>query len=234
MIKVLAIDDEPLALRQLEIYISKVPFLELVASCSSANDAKAHIDKADAIFIDINMPDLSGMDFVKSLENPPLVVFTTAYSEYAVEGFRVDAAGYLLKPFSFDEFSRTAERLQKRLEERKAAQAAAQATDHIFFKTDYKNVRVDFNDIVWIESMSEYIKIHFEDQAPLIILYSLKKLEEQLPSDRFCRVHRSYIVSLSHIREAGNNSLTLTDGRSVPVSDSYRQRLKEALSQSLA
>ena len=234
MIKVLAIDDEPLALRQLEIYISKVPFLELVASCSSANDAKVHIDKADAIFIDINMPDLSGMDFVKSLENPPLVVFTTAYSEYAVEGFRVDAAGYLLKPFSFDEFSRTAERLQKRLEERKAAQAAAQATDHIFFKTDYKNVRVDFKDIVWIESMSEYIKIHLEGQAPLIILYSLKKLEEQLPSDRFCRVHRSYIVSLSHIREAGNNSLTLTDGRSVPVSDSYRQRLKETLSQSLA
>lgn len=229
MIKVLAIDDEPLALRQLEIYISKVPFLELVASCSSANGAKAHIDKADAIFIDINMPDLNGMDFVKSLENPPLVVFTTAYSEYAVEGFRVDAVGYLLKPFSFDEFSRTAERLQKRLEERKAARAAAQATDHIFFKTDYKNVRVDFKDIVWIESMSEYIKIHLTDSPPLVILYSLRKLEEQLPPDRFCRVHRSYIVSLPHVREAGSNSLTLTDGKTVPVSDSYRQSLREAL-----
>lgn len=229
MIKVLAIDDEPLALRQLELYIGKVPFLELIASCSSANDAKAHIDKAEAIFIDINMPDLNGMDFVKSLENPPLVVFTTAYSEYAVEGFRVDAAGYLLKPFSFDEFSRTAERLQKRLEERKAARAAAQATDHIFFKTDYKNVRVDFKDIVWIESMSEYIKIHLTDSPPLVILYSLRKLEEQLPSDRFCRVHRSYIVSLSHVREAGSNSLTLTDGKTVPVSDSYRQSLREAL-----
>lgn len=229
MIKVLAIDDEPLALRQLELYIGKVPYLELIESCRSANAAKPHLDKADAIFIDINMPDLNGMDFVKSLENPPLVVFTTAYSEYAVEGFRVDAAGYLLKPFSFDEFSRTAERLQKRLEEQKAARAAARATDHIFFKTDYKNVRVDFKDIVWIESMSEYIKIHLEGQVPLIILYSLRRLEEQLPSDRFCRVHRSYIVSLSHVREAGSNSLTLTDGKTVPVSDSYRQSLREAL-----
>lgn len=229
MIKVLAIDDEPLALRQLELYIGKVPYLELIESCRSANAAKPHLDKADAIFIDINMPDLNGMDFVKSLENPPLVVFTTAYSEYAVEGFRVNAAGYLLKHFSFDEFSRTAERLQKRLEERKAARAAARATDHIFFKTDYKNVRVDFKDIVWIESMSEYIKIHMEGQVPLIILYSLRKLEEQLPSDRFCRVHRSYIVSLSHVREAGSNSLTLTDGKTVPVSDSYRQSLREAL-----
>lgn len=229
MIKVLAIDDEPLALRQLELYIGKVPYLELIESCRSANAAKPHLDKADAIFIDINMPDLNGMDFVKSLENPPLVVFTTAYSEYAVEGFRVDAAGYLLKPFSFDEFSRTAERLQQRLEEKKAAMAAARMTDHIFFKTDYKNVRVDFKDIVWIESMSEYIKIHLEGQVPLIILYSLRRLEEQLPSDRFCRVHRSYIVSLSHVREAGSNSLTLTDGKTVPVSDSYRQSLREAL-----
>lgn len=229
MIKVLAIDDEPLALRQLELYIGKVPYLELIESCRSANAAKPHLDKADAIFIDINMPDLNGMDFVKALENPPMVVFTTAYSEYAVEGFRVNAAGYLLKPFSFEEFRRTAERLQQRLEEKKAVMAAARMTDHIFFKTDYKNVRVDFKDIVWIESMSEYIKIHLEGQVPLIILYSLRKLEEQLPSDRFCRVHRSYIVSLSHVREAGSNSLTLTDGKTVPVSDSYRQSLREAL-----
>ena len=229
MIKVLAIDDEPLALRQLELYIGKVPYLELIESCRSANAAKPHLDKADAIFIDINMPDLNGMDFVKALENPPMVVFTTAYSEYAVEGFRVNAAGYLLKPFSFEEFRRTAERLQQRLEEKKAAMAAARMTDHIFFKTDYKNVRVDFKDIVWIESMSEYIKIHLEGQVPLIILYSLRRLEEQLPSDRFCRVHRSYIVSLSHVREAGSNSLTLTDGKTVPVSDSYRQSLREAL-----
>lgn len=229
MIKVLAIDDEPLALRQLELYIGKVPYLELIESCRSANAAKPHLDKADAIFIDINMPDLNGMDFVKALENPPMVVFTTAYSEYAVEGFRVNAAGYLLKPFSFEEFLRTAERLQQRLEEKKAAMAAARMTDHIFFKTDYKNVRVDFKDIVWIESMSEYIKIHLEGQVPLIILYSLRRLEEQLPSDRFCRVHRSYIVSLSHVREAGSNSLTLTDGKTVPVSDSYRQSLREAL-----
>ncbi len=229
MIKVLAIDDEPLALRQLELYIGKVPYLELIESCRSANAAKPHLDKADAIFIDINMPDLNGMDFVKALENPPMVVFTTAYSEYAVEGFRVNAAGYLLKPFSFEEFRRTAERLQQRLEEKKAVMAAARMTDHIFFKTDYKNVRVDFKDIVWIESMSEYIKIHLEGQVPLIILYSLRKLEEQLPPDRFCRVHRSYIVSLSHVREAGSNSLTLTDGKTVPVSDSYRQSLREAL-----
>ena len=230
MIKVLAIDDEPLALRQLELYIGKVPYLDLIASCPSAVAAREHIGKADAVFIDINMPDLNGMDFVKSLENPPLVVFTTAYAEYAVEGFRIDAAGYLLKPFSFEEFRRTAERLQQRIEEKKAAQAAALAADHIFFKTDYKNVRVDFNDIIWIESMSEYIKIHLTgDAAPLVILYSLRKIAEQLPSDRFCRVHRSYIVSLSHIREAGSNSLTLTDGKTVPVSDSYRQSLKEAL-----
>lgn len=230
MIKVLAIDDEPLALRRMESYIERIHFLELVKSCHSAAEAVPFLFEADAIFTDINMPDLNGMDFVKSLENPPLVVFTTAYSEYAVEGFRIDAAGYLLKPFSFEEFRRTAERLQQRIEKKKAAQAAALATDHIFFRTDYKNIRVDFNDIIWIESMSEYIKIHLTgDTAPLVILYSLRKIAEQLPSDKFCRVHRSFIVSLSHIREAGSNSLTLTDGKTVPVSDSYRQNLKEAL-----
>lgn len=230
MIRVIAIDDEPLALRQLEMYIEKVPFLTLVAACSSAAAAKPHLPSADAIFLDINMPDLSGMDFVKSLPQPPAVVFTTAYSEYAVEGFRVNAVDYLLKPFSFNEFLASCEKLRKYLE-MKAALSAREMDPILHFKANYRTISVDMRKIVYVEGMNEYVKIFLEDQQiPVVVLYSLKHLIEQLPSDSFLRIHRSYIVSLSHIAEASKTSVKLDNGVFLPVGESFRPDFAQYLS----
>ena len=222
MIRIIAIDDEPLALRQLEMYIAKVPYLELVAACSSAAMAAPQVAKADALFLDINMPDLSGMDFIKSLPHPPAVVFTTAYSEYAVEGFRVNAVDYLLKPFSFKEFEASCEKLRKQLEMQAALQAREEAPS-LHFKADYRTINVDVRKIVYVESMSEYVKLFLEDSdEPIVVLYSLKKLTEQLPADRFMRIHRSYIIALGHIAVASRTSVRLDNGKTLPVGELYR------------
>lgn len=222
MIRVIAIDDEPLALRQLEMYIAKVPFLELVAACSSANQAKPYLEQAEAVFLDINMPDLSGMDFIKSLPHPPAVVFTTAYSEFAVEGFRVNAVDYLLKPFSFKEFETSCGKLREHLE-MKAALAGKEADAILHVKADYRTVSVDTRKIVYIESWSEYIKIHLVDEeVPVIALYSLKNLIDQLPKGRFMRIHRSYIIALGFVAEASRTRVRLRNGITLPVGEQYR------------
>ena len=222
MIRVIAIDDEPLALRQLEMYIAKVPFLELVAACSSANQAKPYLEQAEAVFLDINMPDLSGMDFIKSLPHPPAVVFTTSYSEFAVEGFRVNAVDYLLKPFSFKEFETSCGKLREQLE-MKAALAGKEADAILHVKADYRTVSVDTRKIVYIESWSEYIKIHLVDEeAPVIALYSLKNLIDQLPKGRFMRIHRSYIIALGFVAEASRTRVRLRNGVTLPVGEQYR------------
>ena len=229
MIRVIAIDDEPLALRQLEMYIAKVPFIELVASCSSAAATKTHLESADAIFLDINMPDLSGLDFIKSLPNPPAVVFTTAYSEYAVEGFRVNAVDYLLKPFGFNDFLASCEKLRRHLE-MKAALSAQEADPILHFRADYHTVSVDVRKIVYVEGMSEYIKIFLTDsKTPLIVHYSLKHLIGQLHTGHFMRIHRSYIVSLDHVAEASRTRVMLDNGRSLPVGELYRPAFSEYL-----
>ena len=222
MIRIIAIDDEPLALRQLEMYMARVPYLELVAACSSAAMATPYVAKADALFLDINMPDLSGMDFIKSLPHPPAVVFTTAYSEYAVEGFRVNAVDYLLKPFSFKEFEASCEKLRKHLE-MQAALEARESDPVLHFKADYRTVSIDVRKILYVESMNEYIKIFLVDaEAPVVILYSLKNLIEQLPADRFMRIHRSYIIALGHIADASRTSVRLDNGKTLPVGELYR------------
>ena len=221
MIRVVAIDDEPLALKRLEMYIGKIPFLELVASCPSAAAARPYVEQADILYVDINMPDLSGMDFVRSLERPPLVVFTTAYSEYALDGFKVHAADYLLKPFSFQEFEASALHLRDWIEA--ARPQTKSGPEALTFRIDYKSVRVELFRIRYVESMSEYLKIWLRDeQAPLVVLYSLKRLAEQLPEDRFLRIHRSYLVNLSEIREYSRTSVTLSGGVTLPVGDLYR------------
>ena len=230
MISVIAIDDEPLALRQLEMYIGKVPFLKLLATCNSAAAAMPYMESADAVFLDINMPDLTGMDFIKSLPHPPAVVFTTAYSEYAVEGFRVNAVDYLLKPFSFNEFLTSCEKLRKHME-MEAALSAQEEDPILHFKADYHTISVDTRKIVYVESMSEYVKIFLSDsETPLIVLYSMKHLIEQLPAGRFMRIHRSYIISLSHLAEASRTSVKLDNGITLPVGELYRPALVEYLS----
>ena len=234
MIRVLAIDDEPLALQQLAAYIKKIPFLELVAECQSAIEAKEILnnENIDAIFCDINMPDLNGMDFVKSLSTPPLIVFTTAYSEYAVEGFKVDAVDYLLKPFGLDDFKRAANRLQERLEVRQqepATTIVSSEDDSIFVKTDYRVVKIAISDIRYIEGMSEYLKIHLESQPkPIVTLLSMKKMEEFLPS-HFMRIHRSYIINLKKIQEVNKNRVIMDSETFLPIGDNYKDAFNDYL-----
>lgn len=232
-IRCLAIDDEPLALQQLVAYINKVPFLELAAQCHSAIEARQFLehDTVDAVFCDINMPDLNGMDFVKSLAAPPLVVFTTAYSEYAVEGFRVNAVDYLLKPFGLQEFQRAANRLKERClpPPSPSKQESQGEADVLFLKTDYRIVKVNIADIRYIEAMSEYLKVWLEGEPkPVITLLSLKKMEERLP-DHFMRIHRSYIVNLTKIREVNKNRVILDADTYLPVGDLYKESFQAFL-----
>ena len=237
MIRCMAIDDEPLALKQLVSYISKVPFLQLTAQCQSALEAREYLehDMVDAIFCDINMPDLNGMDFVKSLTMPPLIVFTTAYSEYAIEGFRVNAVDYLLKPFGMQDFQKAANRLKERLESNtpeisSPAADSSQVDNTIFLKTDYRIVKVNKPDIRYIEAMSEYLKVWIENEAkPIITLLSMKKMEEHLPG-YFMRIHRSYIVNLNKIQEVNRNRVIMDKNTYLPIGDLYKETFQDYLS----
>jgi len=232
MIRCLAIDDEPLALQQLVAYINKVSFLELAAQCQSAVEARRFLehDTVDAIFCDINMPDLNGMDFVKSLASPPLVVFTTAYSEYAVEGFRVNAVDYLLKPFGLQEFQRAANRLQERIVNGQSPIASSPSNDDtLFLKTDYRIVKVSISDIRYVEAMSEYLKVWTESESkPIITLLSMKKMEERLPNS-FMRIHRSYIINLNKIQEVNKNRVILDADTNLPIGDLYKEAFQAYL-----
>ena len=237
MIRCLAIDDEPLALRQLAAYIQKIPFLQLVKACESALEARQIMEEEmiDAIFVDINMPDLNGMDFVKSLAAPPLVVFTTAYSEYAIDGFKVDAVDYLLKPFGLDDMKRAANKVKTRYDLLNAAPTTTVTTptdddNTIFLKTEHRMVRVDIDKIRYIEGMSEYLRIYLEGvQRPLIVLLSMKKMEERLPSASFMRVHRSYIISLRKIQEVNKSRVIMDADTYIPIGDLYREAFNNYL-----
>ncbi|MCR5180396.1 MAG: LytTR family DNA-binding domain-containing protein [Bacteroidaceae bacterium] len=236
MLRVIAIDDEPLALRQIVSYINKVPSLQLVAQCLSAIEAQ-HIldrDEIDAIFCDINMPDLNGLEFVRMLQNPPLVVFTTAYSEYAIEGFKVEAVDYLLKPYTFKEFSQTVERLSARVELQKRAKAADEVDpeDVIYVRADRMDISVPLSTIRAVLGMGEYLRIYTTDRPrPIVTLATMKSMEERLPSDRFMRIHRSSIVALSHIRKVAKGRLLLSDGMELSVGDNYRPSLDTWMNQ---
>ena len=232
MINCIAVDDEPLALKQLENYISQVPFLDFKGGCRCAAEAMKYIreDIVDAIFLDINMPDINGIDFVKTLVTPPIIVFTTAYADYAVEGFKVNAVDYLLKPFGLDEFRRAAEKVRVQYEQREGnSTAVADEDDSLFFKTDYKIVRVNVSSISCIEGMSEYLKLHMDGNVdPLVILLSMKKLEGRLPS-YFMRVHKSYIINLREIREVARGRVLMEDGTLIPVGDMYKEAFQAYL-----
>ena len=229
MIRCIAIDDEPLALRQISDYIKKTPFLELGGQCESALQAIEILENnpVDLMFVDINMPDLNGMDFVKTLENPPKVVFVTAYSEYALEGFRVDALDYLLKPISFVDFLKSANKVKSWFDthQRKADEVKSNK-EFLFIKSDYKILRINFDDIKYIEGMSEYIKIHLINSKPVMTLLSMKSIEEQLPPDRFMRVHRSYIVSLEKISVIERSRIIFDGTVYIPVSDQYKSKFQ--------
>jgi DNA-binding LytR/AlgR family response regulator len=230
-ISCIAIDDEPLAVKKISAYIQKTPFLELVAECRSAFEAMEIMSNrpVQLMFIDINMPDLNGMEFVKSLTDKPYIVFTTAYSEYAVEGFQVDAADYLLKPITYNSFLKAANKVKNLIDltansPKESTQASA---SHLFVKSDYKLIRIELDDIKYIEGQHEYVKIHLVSSAPVMTQLSMKVMEEQLPSDRFMRVHRSFIVNLSKISVVERNRIVFDGKVYIPVSDQYKEKFQE-------
>lgn len=233
MLKCIAIDDEPLALRQLAAYIAKIPYLELAARFNNALEAQQWLasERVDLIFVDINMPDLSGVDFVRGLIDRPMVIFTTAYSEYAVEGFKLDAVDYLLKPFSFADFSRSAAkanslyelRHNQRPPQESLSEALPRDTEYLSVKADYKVTLVRISDIVYIESEGEYVRMHLADGSTITTLFRLKNMETTLPSDSFMRVHRSYIVNLRAIRSYIKGRIYLNDTEYVPIGENYKE-----------
>ena len=236
--KCIAIDDEPLALKQLTDYISRDPFLSLVKSCQDAFEAMKVLadEEIDLIFVDINMPDLNGLDFIRSLISRPMVIFTTAYSEYAVEGFKLDAVDYLLKPFEFQDLLKAADKARRQFEYRLLEQqgeignASQIKGDSLFVKSDYRVVRIDVKNIRYIEGMSEYVRIFVEgEDKPVITLASLQKMEERLPT-HFMRVHRSYIVNLRKITEVSRLRIIFDKNTYIPVGDNYKEKFSEHIS----
>jgi two-component system response regulator LytT len=232
VLKCIAIDDEPLALKLVETFIKQTPFLELMCSCDNAVEAMTQIKEKqpNVIFLDINMPNLTGMELARLLQQQPgpipKIIFTTAYNHYAIEGYRVNAVDYLLKPFSYEEFLRAANKVLQLSEE-----TFNDNTDHteegfIFIKVEYQWVRVNLKDILYIEGLKDYVKIHLETpQKYLLSLISLKALEEKLPSTKFMRIHRSYIVSLEQISAISKNSIFIGKTE-ITVGEQYKETFK--------
>ena len=235
MIKCIIVDDEPLAVAQLEKYVERVPFLVNVGSCSSAAEAMEILStgSVDAMFVDINMPDIDGVQFVRSLVNPPLVVFTTAYSEYAIDGFRLDAVDYLLKPIAFEDFLKASNKLNRIYSMNNSAQPAVEqgeevCRDCLYVKSDYRMLRVPISSIKYIESMSEYVRIFVDDNPkPIVSLLSMKKIEESLPAGDFMRIHRSYLINLNKVKEVSKMRLVYDGGVYVPIGEMYKDAFFE-------
>jgi two-component system, LytTR family, response regulator len=226
-IKCLAIDDEPYALKQIADYISKTPFLELSNQCYNAFEAMEILSnsKIDLIFIDINMPEMTGMEFAKTLPVDTNIIFTTAYSEYAAESYKVDAIDYLLKPISYENFLKSANKAKQVLSQNNQ-QNQTEKIEHFFVKADGKLIKVEFSNIEFIESQSEYVKIHIINQKPIMTLMSLKNLENSLPKEQFMRVHRSYIVNLKKITTIERNHIIFNGKTIIPVSEQYKNEFK--------
>ncbi len=219
------IDDEPLAVELMESYVRKTPFLELQGSFGSGVAAFGMLrDRpVDLLFCDIQMPGLNGVEFSRMLPADTRVIFTTAFSRYAVEGFRVNAVDYLLKPISYADFLAAAQKALEWFELKRRAGAPADDLRSIFVKTEYRLRQIELERILYIEGLKDYVKIHVEDEPhPVLSLMSLKSLEEQLPADRFIRVHRSYIVQPAKIRTIERNSIVFGRER-IPISENYRQ-----------
>jgi DNA-binding LytR/AlgR family response regulator len=232
-LKCIAVDDEPLALKLVETFIDQTPFLQLSASCDNAVEAMSLIreKQPDLVFLDINMPNLTGMELARLLQEQPgqvpKIVFTTAYNHYAIEGYKVNAVDYLLKPFSYEEFLRAANKVLQITEEVSNNFQPITADDEfIFLKVEYQWVRISLKEILYIESLKDYVKVHLDDnQKAILSLISLKALEEKLPSAKFMRVHRSFIVSLDKINAISKNSIFI-DKTEITVGEQYKETFK--------
>ncbi|MDW7692420.1 LytTR family DNA-binding domain-containing protein [Flammeovirgaceae bacterium SG7u.111] len=223
----IAIDDEPLALELIERYIQKVPFLKLMGSFLSPFDALEMLNSTivDLVFTDINMPDINGIDFVKSLCSQPKVIFTSAHSEYAIEGFDLDATDYLLKPYSFDRFLKAVNKANNKQDSSNIPQNAF-LSDFIFVNSEHHMIKVALSDIYYIEGFKEYVKIYTSNERPILTIKSLKAFGEQLNSDLFIRTHRSYIVSIDKIQDIKNSRVKVKNNY-LPIGSSFREQFNK-------
>jgi DNA-binding LytR/AlgR family response regulator len=231
-IRCLAIDDEPLALKQIGSYIDRTPFLEIVALCSSAFEALRYVRDAqvDLLFVDINMPDLNGMDFVKSLEQKIPVIFTTAYSEFAIEGFQVDALDYLLKPISYPLFLKSANKAKALFDlNNRTPEVLLPSKDYLFVKAEHRLIRIHWADIKYIEGSNEYIVIHLLKEKPVTTLMRMKNIESELPENQFMRVHRSFIVNLTHVKIIERNRIIFDEKIYIPIGEQYKENFQKFL-----
>lgn len=243
MINVIIVDDEPLAQDVLETYVEKVPELKLVKKCNNAFEANEALknNQIDLMFLDIQMPQLTGIDFLKTLSKPPLVIFTTAYSNYAIEGFELNALDYLLKPISMERFMKAVNKATEQLElQRKEVTTAnggshghiiEEGPDYIFVKADKKLVKVNFDEVIYIEGLKDYVIIRLENTR-VITLQTMKSLEDKLPTTTFKRIHRSYIVNIGKISAIVGNMVEVMEKglvKHLPVGKNYRDELLDMI-----
>lgn len=228
------IDDEPLAISLLESYVSRVPFFKLTGKYSNAISAMHNIsnEKVDVLFLDIQMPGVNGMDFAHTLSAHTRVIFTTAFSEYAIDGYRVNALDYLLKPFSFEEFLDASKKALNWFEIKTKSESSTEkerANKGIFVKSEYKYLHILYDDIYYFEGLKDYVKIYTEtDVKPILSLMSLKQLEEELPFKNFIRVHRSYIINIDKISIINKSRIVICD-KEIPIGDTYRKQFMDII-----
>jgi two-component system response regulator LytT len=228
----LIIDDEPLAQKLIERYVENTPFLECIGICGSAIEALAFManHKVDLLLLDIQMPELSGLEFSKNVPKETRIIFTTAFAQYALEGYKVNALDYLLKPFSYNEFYSVAQRAKEWFEAN-TVNSSNGNSGFIFVKTEYKQLRIDMKDVIYFEGLKDYIKIWIKDQPkPVLTLLSLKALESELDPKQFMRVHRSFTVSLENIRAVERGSVLMSNEVYITIAHQYKSKFQEFIS----
>jgi DNA-binding LytR/AlgR family response regulator len=232
-ISCIIVDDEPLALELIQNYVSKTPFLELKGKCSNAFDALEllNTEKIDLVFLDIQMPELTGLELSKTISKETKIIFTTAFSEYALDGFKADALDYLMKPFNFEEFYNAAAKAKEWFAlKRKEDPENTKNADFIFVKSEYKQLKINFDEVLYFEGLKDYIKIWLVNQPKAILtLMSLKSLEEELPESKFMRIHRSFIVALDKIEEIERNQVIINKQR-ITVAEQYKNKFQQFIS----
>lgn len=226
MIRCLIVDDEPLAREILGQYVSQSDELQLVGACKNASEVVELLQKesVDVLFLDIQMPGISGMALMKSLENPPLVVFTTAYDQYAVEGYEVSAVDYLLKPISPDRFKKAVEKVKDMIRYKKSS---SNDLDYMFIRADYQDIKVMFDDILYVEGLKDYVKVVTKEKR-IITLTNIKGMLEKLPQDRFIRVHKSYIVAKDKVQTIKGTILTIDD-KEIPIGLTFKDNFMKGM-----
>lgn len=232
-IRCLAVDDEPLALELLEDNISKLPFLQLVATCSSAMEAMEYVQNqaVDLIFLDIQMPGITGLQFIKSMTNPPMIILVTAYEKHALEAFGLNVVDYLVKPSSFERFVKACNKAWDlfRLKSKQNQTNGSTDSDYFFVNVDYSLVKLLYADIAYMEGLKDYIKIHLNKSLKAIVTrMPLKAMEAQLPSNKFIRIHKSYIISIAAINIIKKNSVFIGNTE-LPISENYKENLMQVI-----